>query len=332
MFAHPIVPRTHESLQGFVLRIAEKNFLTPLSVVSLTLGRVRRPPNYEDSIRLAEACQCGPGEITQLFGFEIRREDGLRCWRLGDEWITKKNFVAARSMALCPQCITEESYSPGVWDLSLYSTCAYHRIRLVSACPDCGRDLRWTRPSVGTCQCGQDLRLAPRIPGSDASWVLAQLIECRLDPVFPLNLPDSIARPIVDRLAVLTLDGLFKTIWFLGFYVAGFESLRWGHGLLRPKEVQANSITERAFAMLADWPEALDKRIREIARNKNAQLHDGPYFSNFRPLVAYLEQELDKPEFRFIHQAYEIYIRKLWKEAGQRYAPRRLSNQLELDL
>jgi hypothetical protein len=160
---------------------------------------------------------------------------------------------------------------------------------------------------------------------------LAQLIERKLNPVFPLRLPDSIPRTIVDRLAVLTLDGLCKTMWFLGFYVAGFESLRWGHGLLRPKEAQADSIVERAFAMLADWPGALDRRIREIAQQPNARMHDGPYIRSFRPLIAYLEKELNETEFRFIHQAYELYIRKLWKEAGQRYAPRRLSNQLELD-
>jgi len=161
---------------------------------------------------------------------------------------------------------------------------------------------------------------------------MAQLIERRLDSDFPLVLLDSVPRPIVDRLAALSLDGLFKTIWFLGYYVAGFESLRWGHGLLRPKEAQADTIIECAFALLASWPEALDKQLRKIAQHPDRKRHDGLYVSLFRPLIAYIEQDLNDPEFRFIHQAYELCIRKLWKEAGQLYAPRRLSNQLEFDL
>lgn len=330
--ARRTVPKVNESLVGFLMRVAERSQLTPMGILFQTLGRVSRPPDYEDCIRLAHVSQCEPGEIAQLFGYEIRRDDGLRCWRLGNEWITKKNFVSTRTMPFCPQCIAEEAYSPGVWNLTLYCTCPYHRIRLVSTCPHCGRELRWTRPAVGICHCGQDLRCAPRTPGSDVSWVLAQLIEHRLDPVFPLTLPDSLARPVLDRLAMLSLDGLFKTIWFLGYYVAGFESLRCGHGLLRPKEAQAEVIIERAFGLLTGWPVILDKHLREISKNQALKGGRGDYVLLYRPLIVYLEQELNDSEFRFIHQAYELCIRKLWKEAGQRHVPRRLSSQLEFDL
>ncbi len=329
--AKPVTPKVRESLVGFLMRAAEQNHLRSVGVLRLLLGRTTRPPGPPEAERLAAFCRCSVAEVSQLFGFQIRRADGRRAWRLGDEWVTQPHFISARSMAVCVHCLREDPYVPGTWELTLYRCCAFHRTRLLTICPGCGKALRWTRPRPWQCGCGFDLRLADTEAGGAGTWVTAQLIEHRLDPSVLLRPPAAIPDHLIQRLDGLSLDGLCKTLWFLGHFVAGVETrtLRPSGAQRRPR--YADAIIEEAFALLASWPDSLRQHVATRAGGARGPGRGSLYERLFRPLVSYLEQELAEEELAFLRRAYEQQIRALWRSLG-RQAPRALGTQLELDL
>lgn len=328
--ARRIAPRVNESLVGYLMRAAETNRLQSTSVLHAFLGRKSRPPAIEDAERLAYFCGCSVEEIAQLFGFHVRREGVGRAWRLGGEWVTKENFVSSRAMAVCRECLREDPYLPGTWELTFYCCCAFHRTRLLTACPGCGKQLRWTRPKVWQCSCGFDLRQANVETGTSHIWVTAELIEHKLDPGFRIVIPEGVPSRVVERLNGLSLDGLFKTIWFLGHCVGGFETCAAGHGRLKRKDGHAETIIDAAFSLLASWPESLRERLDALSRRPGLEGGRRFYRRMFGPLVSYLEQEPANGELTFIRLVYEQEIRLLWRKCGYKL-PRQLDRQMRFD-
>ena len=331
--AHRVPPRVNESLVGYLMRAAEANSMRSReSVLQAFIGTATRPPGTQEIEKLAEFTRCSISEIAQLFGFETRREHNSPCWRIGPEWITKRNFVSSRTLACCPECLKVDPYLPGTWELVFYRTCAIHRMDLVYKCLACGKPLRWTRRGVCHCQCGFDLRNTRSQLGSDASWTLAQLIERRLYPGAMLTVPSSIPVPMVERLAGLTLDGLFKTVWFLGHCVAESDACAVGHGRIQLKGGHAEQVVENAFALLRDWPKSLVDRLAIVAARPNGNKKASFYRSVLGPIATYMDEEITGEELAFLRNAYEYHIRRIWRELGRKPIQRFDKRQLELDL
>lgn len=327
-----VPPKVNESLVGYLMRAAEVNHLRSReSILQSFIGTATRPPGRHEIERLAEFTRCSVSEIAQLFGFQERREDNSPCWRIGPEWITKRNFVSSRSLACCPECLKNDPYLPGTWELAFYRTCAVHRASLIYHCPGCGKPLRWTRRGVCLCSCGFDLKDAQSQPGSESSWLLAQLIEHRLCADFELAVPLSMPVHMVERLAGLTLDGLFKTIWFLGHCVAEFDTCAVGHGRVQLKGDRADRVIENAFSLLVDWSQALAERLAVIAARPNGNKKASFYRNVLGPVATYMDEEITGDELTFLRSTYEFHIRKIWRELGRKPLQRFDERQLELD-
>lgn len=317
--ARRVPPRIDESLAGYLMRVAEANYLRSReSVLQSFLGKASRLPRVDEIEHLARFTRCSVSEVSQLFGFERRLEDRSACWKIGEEWVTKRNFVSSRTLACCPSCLAEDPYLPGVWELSFYRTCAVHRTNLIYQCPECRKNLRWTRAGVCTCNCGFDLRKARAMTGSQASWVLAQLIEHRLYSDFKLVVPTSLPIHMVERLANLTLDGLFKTIWFLGHCIADFGSCGSGHGRVQPRGDQVDRIIEEAFAMLADWPQSLANKVNEFANRGSGSKKNSFYRNALGPIASYMAEDIQDEELAFLRSTYEAHIRLRWRQLGRK--------------
>lgn len=327
-----VPPKVNESLVGYLMRAAEANRLRSReSILQSFIGTATRPPGLREVERLAEFTRCSVSEIAQLFGFEARLEGNSRCWRIGSEWITKRSFVSSRTLACCPDCLKSDPYLPGTWELSFYRTCAVHRAGLVHHCPGCGKPLRWTRRGVCICSCGFDLRRAECQPGSDSSWMLAQIIEHRLYPDFELTVPPAMPAHMVERLAGLTLDGLFKTIWFLGHCVAEFDVCAVGHGRSQLKGEHADRVIENAFSLMADWPQSLAERLAVIAARPKGNTKASFYRNVLGPVANYMDEEIVGDELAFLRSTYEFHIRWIWRELGRKPLQRFAETQLELD-
>lgn len=71
-------------------------------------------------------------------------------------------IIRTDAYSFCPGCIQSGSH-PSILDLNWLESCPYHACKLVSACPECSRGIRWTQLSGPHCQCGFDLRTTPII-------------------------------------------------------------------------------------------------------------------------------------------------------------------------
>lgn len=331
MFARGVAPKTNESLVGFLMRIGELNRLPTVSVFEMLRGRVVCPRRVEAAVQIAAACQCSVPEIVQLFGFEHPHPSGRRAWRLGREWVTKANFVSSRSMAVCPHCLAQERYLPGIWELTFYSCCTEHRSQLLTHCPVCHKALRWTRPSISRCGCGFDLREAKGKPPGEYALAVATLIRTK---VTAGPLPENnaaIPHNVAARLADLSLDGLFKTLWFLGHRIGDFEACTSGHGRRKPRSADIEAIIDKAAALLCAWPTSLRERCEAIAHRALSKGAKDLYGRAFRPIFAYLDEDFAERELAFVRVAYEQHIRQLWRDRGL-FPPAHLGPQLELKL
>jgi len=313
------------------MRAAEVNHLSVGMLYPRLKDRLGCPRTLNDAERIADLCSCEAAEVITLFGFEQRRSDGVRGCKLGTEWITKTNFISARRQSVCPDCLTENLFIPAQWELSFYRACARHRCKLFSSCPNCRRVLTWRRSSLSRCPCGYELRHTSPEAADNAPWILAQIIESRLDPRFVFTLPSAVSPRLVDRLAALSLDGLFKTIWFLGHRIGHSQQCTTGHGRLKPRDSDADSIIEAAFEMLGDWPAALKEKLKSM---EQAALDCGStriFNRLYKPLVLYLDEEGSGSELAFLRITFEQLVRQLWQERGEDTPPRHLDRQLQLD-
>lgn len=315
------------------MRAAEVNRFAALDVLRLICDRVSRPPGAKNIERLAEVCGCSVSEAAELFGFDGRTQEGMHYWRLGNEWITKSYFISSRMPAVCVACLQmDEPWIPGMWELTLYRACAVHRVSMLTVCPTCRRSLRWCRARIWRCECGFDLRQSDTSPASDVTWTLSQLITGKLDRSARLSIPHAVKPDAVEQLAVLSLDGMFKTIWFLGHRLGDFEHCTIGHGRKKAKAGFGDEMIERAFSMLNTWPYSMAERVADLSRKALKANATNLYARAFKPLSLYIDENLSSRELSFLRLAYERQIRDLWRALGYRKLPAEFTHQQEFEL
>lgn len=321
----------HESLIGYLMRVAEKNYLTgPAAVLQAVFG-TRDAPLLRDADQLADYCRCSQSEILRLIGFwRHAAADGRHLYVAG-QWVTKDQFDAARFPAVCPLCLEEETYLRGIWDFSLYTTCHAHAVRLVWRCYACSRRLTWTRRLVTHCSCGADLRRSPAEPGTESSCIAASLIAQALDPSVVLNGATLKNLTVVQRLTTLTLDGLFKGIWLLGHLIPLASKRGNFHGRAKPSRTDAEAIIERAFHTLRFWPTSIVQELQRLKESRTNTEVDTYLANRLSAIRAYFSADEEDASLSFLRVAFEQAVTVVWRERHVR-RDRESGGQLELDL
>lgn len=320
---HRVVPFADEDIVGFLIRVARRNHLDgPGAILSYVLGDRHTLIATKDLPRLAEYCRNHIEEFLQMSGTETRLSDGSRAWRVAGELISKQVFIRTRHVKVCPVCLVENAYVRGLWSLSLYTCCAWHETCLVDRCAGCGHQLQWGRRLVTHCACGFNLFESPSVKAGRQELVVAKLIGCRSDS--HLQIPhDTVHSRELDRLAGLSLDGLCKTIWFLGHCLGDLGSYTVGHGRRHPTSDSADQMIANAFQILNSWPESLGQVLRTVADRATPDRRGAMLKRILAPVQSYLQEDIQTEELTFIRAAYEQHIRQLWRTFG---AQHRLKN------
>lgn len=328
---HRVVPNIHEDAVGFLIRVAERNHISGPNAVlaNITEGR-HLSIDTANLPRMAHYCRNYVEELLHLSGVEQHLSDGSRAWQVNGEWVSKSSFISARNVRVCSLCLQKQSYIRGTWSLSFYTACAQHGVRMLEQCPGCGRPLRWDRRRVSYCGCNYDFSAAPVTPVSGPSALMAQLIARRSSPSIVLQ-SKCIRVCEIEKLALLSLDGLCKTIWFLGHCIGELHQYGTGHGRLQPTIMEAETIMARAVDVLGDWPEGLGERLRALTQRSPSNSSSALLDRLLGPVQHYLNEELQAEELVFVRTAYEQHIRMLWRTFGRRHQLRNAGRQYELD-
>jgi hypothetical protein len=313
---HRVVPYDGEDIIGFLIRVAHRNHIDgPVAILNPVLGDKRTLVATRDLPRLADYCRNYLEEILHLSGIEIRLSDGSRAWQIAGELVSKPVFFSMRRVKVCPACLNENAYIRGFWSLGLYTCCAWHEVHLVDHCAGCGRHLFWGRRRVTHCTCGFDLRESPTTKAGRQEFTVARLIGRQFDSALKIA-NDVLVPQELDRLADLSLDGLCKTIWFLGHCLADIGRYSVGHGRLHPTSDSASQMIANAFRVLNAWPESLRSLLTAGATRETREQKGSLLERQLGPVQRYLHEDIGSEELAFIRVAYEQHIRMLWRTFG----------------
>lgn len=325
-----ISPFEHEDAFGFLNRIATANHIKDAhQIIEHCTGNSSGIFKYKDIAKIAYFCLNTTSELAQLSGIELSRSEGIRVWQVNGEPISKGAFICARNTRVCPQCLIDQAYIRGQWSLTLYTVCAIHKTKMIDECPVCLKKIKWDRPSLLQCLCGADLTLASAEKGGSHELLLSQLIDRKIGGQISLARSALFNPEQIERLSNLSLDGLCKTIWFLGHCIGNLGKYGSGHGSKILALYEANTVIAQAFELLQSWPRKLGARLEDLAQRKPSNSTDSLINKLFGPAQYYLRDAIQSDELHFIRTAYEQYIGQIWKDIYPQHIPREEKVQME---
>lgn len=183
----PIIPG--ESLNGFLLRLAERNGREhPRQVLGARLSSLF--PGYRaydgELAELAVLSGRSAADLAQLLAEDLPDdgEHGPGALQYGGQVVTRSDLLD-RHRQFCPSCLAEAPYQRLKWDLIALGDCARHGVKLVSQCPsrrpDCPGAVQWDRCGTTACACGAPFTEIAALRSDPVRYDLAAWIEDRMD-------------------------------------------------------------------------------------------------------------------------------------------------------
>lgn len=296
-------PHRNEGPQGYLLRLAEANFMTAhqlgelgISVDAGVLHRQQLMPN--------------PALDPDLHG---------HVKRVGQLFQNTRRIWNQQHARFCPRCLAEDPTWQASWEILFFDVCPRHGLWLVDQCSSCGKPLGWGRDSLLRCSCGSDLR---QEHPEEAPWfdaLLAERLENRL-----LQKQDSIVLgtyPFAD----LNLEQLQRLIRYVGSYLdpaRGPKPLKIRHA--GSMDVSW-PVTSLAAEILFDWPRAFYEALNQL--QEAAPEGKTGLKGKFDQAYAYPYHALREPAFTTVREAFETWVSERWK-GGAAKRNRRLSHDL----
>ncbi|SDE32509.1 TniQ family protein [Belnapia rosea] len=245
-----VPPEQGESLPGLIMRNAARyRFQEPGRVL-----RRLRPPK----VILVTLCQTDPAGplgvvMRDVLGLDEAQWARLAMGTADDTTVRLNGHVVWREQArldsrtVCPACLADSPHHRAVWFLDALPVCAVHGTRLLSACPDCGRQLKWRGPGVHLCgsrACRYDLRRAEaeRVPDGELGGVRAvhRLFHCDAPAT---GAPLGLGFGDTLRLSVT-----------LGHLAQGMEKVNRLAGFVRKHQAEVHRYVDDGWRALDGWP------------------------------------------------------------------------------
>lgn len=239
-----LAPFPMESVQGFVLRLAEANGFLETRHLCLVPGVA--------------------SHIAQMLGDDL--SGFVPKWLRGVTRSCVRPDVFAQLFNLgtharcCPACLSDISYWPVMWEHRFYIACPIHNSLLVDRCPACGLRLSWQRPRILQCRCGSLITGWPRATASaaaiDAAGMLRESMLRSFGDTHDLASHCSVPRN-------LSLHSIALLLYQLGSLSPSTESFlsprTWQ--VLPVEDVQL--LIEVAYDLLRDWPIRLHQVLHD---------------------------------------------------------------------
>lgn len=328
---HRVCPYPFENAQGFFKRVANANYLSNAQdLLKLITKKSGKTIYLQNTPAIAYFCLNSVAEISQLSNLQIAKIEGNRIFQINGQPISKAVFIDNTQAKICPECLKEAPYIRGSWTLIFYICCPLHRTRLIHRCDQCQRAIKWGRKYPHQCSCGADFRYARTIPAQKCERILASLI----DELNPHQYPPGYQThtQAINRLSDLSLDGICKTLWFLGHCISHLGNYGTGHGTKIPSPDMTSLMIDNAFGFLNHWPDRLGERLDLLAIRKPSDSTDSLINRLFGPAQYYAKEALQSSELAFLKTAYEQHIERIFGKAKFSNFPHKQSKQLSLDL
>lgn len=157
--------------------------------------------------------------------------------------VVDRDLISLTPRRACPACLAGKPFHRAAWDFAPVTACGEHGVRLLTACPGCGRLLGWDFPLVSLCPCGQRIDMLPIIPAPaaevEALAALYDMVEGRPLPWLPsvfaeCGRSDLVKATLVIGMAATGWAGCHRTVSLVAagpdaianVVVAGVDALR----------------------------------------------------------------------------------------------------------
>ncbi len=272
-------PRVDESLESYLLRLAEANFLESYRLLS---GAIRDWLLQHDhdaagsfplelaSVNICHANQSSGLRVRALKLVETLTDmeqlpllqlallhstarfcNGYRAvFRNGVD--TPLCFVRREGVPVCPQCLVESPYIRQHWHWSTYQACTAHGCELLHRCPACDQPFDYLRDELlSKCSCGFDLAEASVSPASADKLQLSRLVT---GDIF-----DS-CNPLLQSRSLSIRNGAL--LW---------HCLHTGSATVDDITFDSYGLAE-AIGYFEDWPASLMQELEAAASNADQKL------------------------------------------------------------
>ena len=280
-------PYLLESVQGFLLRLAEVNAYPGIEWL-------RRVDGLQAQLR-----ECVG---TTIFGFVPKWLGEPETPAVAPPAFDKKFCLGLRAKC-CVACLLATPYWRAIWEHRLYVACHEHGLELIDTCATCGTKLCWRRASTMRCRCGSEITSWKQIEASRASVDAAQHIWRAF--VIATGVQQEANRPQVSAIDDLCLPSIASLISHLGATTDTTEYM------LSPKAWRNLTLSETsrlvsaAYSRLTDWPLKFHDFLREEERSTEGTAVMSP---RLRRLKKFLFDELP-PDLNFLFDGFRGYMR-----------------------
>ena len=155
-----------ESLNGYLLRLAEENFLGSTTALLRPIG-IRLKAQY--SPRELQA-------IAEYHGLELQQLQRLASFPTINGSLVTGAFMRKAAIAVCPECLGQADYIRQAWHHELFTACPTHRVLLMEQCPECDAPAELNRGAVSRCRCGYALSEARGRPADAANLFISSVL------------------------------------------------------------------------------------------------------------------------------------------------------------
>lgn len=234
-------PAEHESLDGFLRRLAEQAFWPDVAGFLSGLGLRYGRRMIEESAKTEELLDLSPGSLSAILPTVQPAAPSLN-----------RHFERHHSAPVCPACLADGAPHHQSWRHAFVTCCVDHGLRLVDKCPMCQGSFLPGRGGYDSCHCGCPLDRLERIDADDTELAISALISGKLHP----------ARTNLSRaLAFRTPSDIGEFIFLLAS--GGVETVtgKQGKSPLPRTVAEARGFLAGASRLLCSWPTAFQEEV-----------------------------------------------------------------------
>lgn len=261
---HP-PPKPAESLQGYLLRLAESNGHDTIGRTFAFAGLTQSDLAWTnlDLAKLAEIISC-PVEVLEAIAYKHRLDDD-RTFRILGHAVQLQD-LSLSSAKVCPECVEELGYIEATWSLTLFVGCPVHRRDRFWFCGRCKKKVSGDRKGMLTCRCGAAMWNTPIQELSSEAVALLDLIRYRLTGQ---RVSKKTGSSFLEKeLLEAPVDWMLSRIRSLG-------KCRLRANRIPESRFYPRAILHAAASVVADWPVGYQRLVRDFDRNIRA-LNDVP--------------------------------------------------------
>lgn len=290
-----VTPYIHESCNGYLMRLAAANgYPSPRWIADLEPILKRHGNHFKVAVEEA---------LIRLVGLNHSETKFLERSMLRDGHVKYPHHCAR--VRMCPECVKTNKYLDYMWQITFASACPYHGIQLIDSCPECLCKLSWDRVHLELCKCGADLTEIRTIPADVRLLYYNTKLWAAMGRSVPQVTPIDIQDGMLSQLTLNKLCNIYLFMLRTSNNIS--ENLR-----SRPSEVSgAVKAFEIIHQRLSEWPFGFYRYLDSFS-NEDGGFNGEGLRQAFGSFYRRLMVDYFRPEFQFIKEAFEAYVRTRW--------------------